>query len=274
MVDHSPLVELPIQYADFALWQREALQSERLAVQLTYWQKKLQGAPAVLELPADRPRPAVNSFRGAKRSFELSQQLTNALNELSRREGVTLFMTLLAAFKTLLWRYTGREDIVVGVPIAGRNRPEIEGLIRFFVNSLVLRTDLSGDPEFLQLLRRVRETTLEAYANQDVPFEQLVEALQPERSFSHTPLFQVMLTLQHAPPATLELDGLKRGKTVLDNQTSKFDLTIFALENDERLKFTFEYNTDLFDEARIERMAQHFEVLLDEHRGPSECAAQ
>lgn len=258
----SPLLELQVQYADFALWQREALESERVSPQLSYWQKKLEGVPAVLELPADRPRPAVTSFRGAKRSFELSTRLTNSLNELSRREGVTLFMTLLAAFKILLWRYTGHDDVVVGVPIAGRNRPEIEELIGFFVNSLVLRTDLSGDPEFLQLLRRVRETTLEGYANQDVPFEKLVEALQPERSFSHTPLFQVMLTLQHEAPATLELEGLKVEKIGLANETSKFDLTLFLVGDDERLKFTFEYNTDLFDGARIDRMARHFETLL------------
>ena len=258
----SPLGDLPVQYADFALWQREPRQSERFESQIGYWRKKLQGVPALLELPADKPRPAVSSFRGAKKSAELSQSLTSALTELSRREGVTLFMILTAAFKTLLWRYTGSHDLVVGVPVAGRNQPELEGLIGFFVNSVLLRTDLSGDPEFLQLLRRVRETTLEAFANQDVPFERLVEMLQPERSFSHSPLFQVMLTLQHERAGKLELNGLQVESVSLDNETSKFDLTIFALENDERLKLTFEYNTDLFDAERIERMAEHFQMLL------------
>ena len=258
----SPLVELPVQYADFAEWQRKSLESEYMENQLTYWRNKLEGAPAVLELPTDRPRPAIGTFRGLKKSTELSPSITKALNELSRREGVTLFMTLLAAFKTLLWRYTRHEDVIVGLPIAGRTRAEIEGLIGFFVNSLVLRTDLSGNPEFLQLLGRVRETTLEAYANQDLPFEKLVEALQPERSLSHTPLFQVALTFQNAPRARLELDGLKLESMGIENQTSKFDLTIFAAASEEGVSLTFEYNTDLFDDSRIERMMEHFKILL------------
>ena len=193
----SPLGELPIQYADFAVWQRNWLQGDVLQEQLDYWKQKLGGNPHPLELPTDRPRPAIQTFRGALESFELSEELSKALNDLSRSEDVTMFMTLLAAFKTLMYRYTGEEDILVGTPIANRNRVEIEGLIGFFVNTLVMRTDVSGNPSFKELLKRVREQSLEAYAHQDVPFEKLVEELQPERDMSAI-LFRALPVAEHA----------------------------------------------------------------------------
>ncbi len=203
----SPLAELPIQYVDFAAWQREWLQGEVLAEQLSYWKRQLAGAPPVLELPTDRPRPATQTYRGAQQCWVFDPQLLPALEQLSRQEGVTLFMTLLAAFQTLLYRYSGQEDIVVGTPIAGRQRLETEELIGLFVNTLVLRTDLSGNPTFRELLGRVREVTLGAYAHQDLPFEKLVEELNPQRNLSYAPLFQVMLVLQNAPQIPLSPTG-------------------------------------------------------------------
>ncbi|MFB3092706.1 MAG: condensation domain-containing protein, partial [Dehalococcoidia bacterium] len=191
----SPLPEIPIQYADFALWQRQWLQGEELESQLAYWKEQLDGIPPVLELPTDRPRPAVETFRGAQQFLLLPDALTRSLKALSQREEVTLFMTLLAAFQTLLHRYTGQDDILVGFPIANRNRAEIEGLIGFFVNTLVLRTDLSGEPTFRELLGRVREVALDAYTHQDLPFEKLVAELHPERDISRNPLFQVIFQL-------------------------------------------------------------------------------
>ena len=258
----SPLPELPIQYADFAVWQREWLQGGVLEEQLSYWKKQLSGAPAMLELPMDRPRPAVQTFQGARQSVLLPKSILKGLNELSRQEGVTLFMTLLAAFQTLLARYTNQEDIVVGSPIAYRNRAEIEGLIGFFVNTLVLRTDVSGDPSFRELLGRVREVALGAYAHQDMPFETLVEQLQPERSLSHAPLFQVMFVLQNAREE-LGLSNLTLSPLAVDNLTSKFDLTLFMWEESEGLRAVFEYNTDLSETATIKRMLAHFQTLLE-----------
>ncbi len=222
----SPLPELPIQYADFAVWQREWLAGEVLERQLSYWKGQLTGAPAVIDLPTDRPRPAVQSYRGAHQSMRLSRELTEKLKELSQREGATLFMTLLAAFQTLLMRYTSQEDIVIGSPIAGRNRAETENLIGFFINTLVLRTDLSGDPTFRELLGRVKELTFGAYEHQDVPFEKLVEELQPERSLSRNPLFQVMFTLLNAPGQSLELPGLTLRPLPADSGTSQFDVAL------------------------------------------------
>ncbi|KKK44340.1 hypothetical protein LCGC14_3167270, partial [marine sediment metagenome] len=204
----STLTELPIQYADFAHWQQQWLQGEVLETQLDYWKEQLVGGLPVLQLPTDRPRPAVQTFRGEKQSLLLPKELCETLKALSRREGVTLFMTLLAAFKTLLYRYTGQEDMVVGSPIAGRTRVEFEGLIGFFVNTLVLRTSLSGNPSFRELLGRVSDVTQGAYAHQDLPFEKLVEVLQPERSLSYSPLFQVMFVLMNAPQEALDLPGL------------------------------------------------------------------
>ncbi|HKG98722.1 MAG TPA: amino acid adenylation domain-containing protein, partial [Pyrinomonadaceae bacterium] len=217
----------------------------------------------MLELPKDRPRPLVQTFNGARHSVGLSEKTTAALKKLSRSEGVTLFMTVLAAYQTLLFRYTGQENIIVGTPVAGRSAAELENLIGFFVNTLPLRTTVSGSLSFHQLLARVRETSLEAFANQDLPFERLVEALQPERDLSRTPLFQVMFAFQNAPREIFHVSGLTFERRRIENHTSKSDLTVFATEAAEKLYFTFEYNTDLFERARIERMAEHFEVLLE-----------
>jgi amino acid adenylation domain-containing protein len=259
----SPLPELPIQYADFAHWQHQWLQGEVLETQLVYWQQQLAGAPAVLELPTDRPRPAVQTFRGASQSLALSKSLSQKLKTLSQRCGVTLFMTLLAAFQTLLYRYTGQDDICVGSPIANRNRSETEGLIGFFVNTLVLRTHLAGNLSFQELLERVREVALGAYAHQDLPFEQLVEALQPERSLSHQPLFQVMFALQNAPTEALELPGLTLSSLEIDTATAKFDLTLSMEDTPQGLMGSLEYSTDLFDATTISRMLEHLQTLLE-----------
>ena len=259
----SPLPDLSIQYADFAHWQRGWLQGDVLEAQFSYWKEQLGEEPPVLELPTDRPRPAIHSYRGKRQRLVLSKTLSESLNSLSRREGVTLFMTLLAAFVTLLYRYSGQEDIVVGSPIAGRTRVEIEGLIGFFVNTLVLRTDLSGNPTFLELLGRVRETALATNAHQDLPFEKLVEELQPERDLSMSPLFQVMFILQNAPGEALELPGLTLSPLEMDNETAKFDLTLSMIEGEGGLRGSIEYNTDLFEEATIERMLGHYETLLE-----------
>jgi len=246
--------ELPIQYADYAVWQREFLQGKVLETQLAYWQKQLENLPT-LQLPTDRPRPPVQSLRGAKHFFRLSKDLLSELKVLSRRESVSLFMTLLAAFQLLLHRYARQNDIVVGSPIAGRDRPELEGLIGLFANTLVFRTDLSGNPIFRELLGRVREVALAAYRHQDVPFEKLVEQVKPERNLSHSPLFQVMFALQNAPSAPPKLEGLTLTSVAVDSGTAKFDLTLSLREEDEELKGWLEYNTDLFDAATIHRMA-------------------
>ncbi|MBS9386559.1 MAG: amino acid adenylation domain-containing protein [Dolichospermum sp. BR01] len=262
---------LPIQYADFAIWQRQWLVGEVLQSQLSYWKQQLKDAPALLSLPTDRPRPAVQKFVGAYQEFALSLELTQGLMQLSQQQGVTLFMTLLAGFDTLLYRYTGQSDILVGTPIANRNHSEIEGLIGFFVNTLVMRTDLSADPSFSSLLGRVREMALSAYAHQDLPFEMLVEALQPQRNLSHTPLFQVAFVFQNAPNSQVELTGLTVSPLVVESTTAKFNLTL-AMENTGTsttlstgtgLVGVWEYNTDLFDSSTIERMASHFVTLLE-----------
>ena len=272
----SPLAELPLQYADFAHWQREWLQGEELETQLAYWQKHLGGTP-VLNLPSDRPKPTIQSYRGATQFLELPPSLSKALEKLSQQEGVTLFMTLLAAFQTLLYRYTQQEDIAVGSPIANRNRSEIEGLIGFFVNTLVLRTDLSGNPTFQELLDRVREITLGAYAHQDLPFEKLVEELHPERSLSRHPLFQVVFGFENAPMEALELPGLTVSSLNIDFKTTRFDLEFHLWqasegfrslwgerwEHGEGIRGVVVYNTDLFDEATITRMMGHFKTLLE-----------
>ncbi|WP_442941967.1 amino acid adenylation domain-containing protein [Nostoc sp.] len=267
----SPLALLPIQYADFAIWQRQWLQGEVLQSQLSYWQQQLKDAPALLSLPTDRPRPAEQTYHGTHQEFALSFELTNKLTKLSQEQGCTLFMTLLAAFDTLLYRYTGTEDILVGSPIANRDRSEIEGLIGFFVNTLVMRTDLADNPSFSELLLRVREMAMEAYTHQDLPFEMLVEALQPERDLSHTPLFQVMFVLQNAPTSELELTGLTVNQLLIKGTTSRFDLTLSmentptsaTLSTSTGLVGWWEYNTDLFDASTIERMTGHFVTLLE-----------
>jgi len=259
----SPLPELPIQYADFAIWQRKWLQGEVLQTQLNYWKQQLNGSLPILELPTDKPRPAIQSSNGATQQFQLSKSLAEKLNNLSKQEGVTLFMTLLAAFKVLLYRYTQQEDMIVGTPIANRNRTEIEGLIGFFVNTLVLRTSLSNHPTFRELLQQVREVTLGAYAHQDLPFERLVEELQPERNLSHNPLFQVMFILQNASTEVLHLPELTLEQLRAEKNTANFDLTLSLTETEAGLKGDLEYNTDIFDAARINRMLRHFQVLLE-----------
>lgn len=258
----SSLPKLPVQYADFAIWQRQWLQTVQSS-QMAYWKQQLGGNLPVLQLPTDRPRPAIQTFRGKKQPWQISKTLTEALKSLSQTEAVTLFMTLLAAFKTLLYRYTNQADILIGSPIANRNRKEIEDIIGFFVNTLVLRTDLSGNPSFKELLRRIREVTLDAYAHQDLPFEQLVEQLQPERNLSYTPLFQVMFVLQNAPMEVLKLPDLSLSLMEVEPETAMFDITVFLTETEQGLMGVFEYNSDLFDAATIERMQGHFQTLLE-----------
>jgi amino acid adenylation domain-containing protein len=261
--ESSPLPELPIQYLDFAVWQRKWLQGDVLDQQLAYWKEQLAGAPAILELPTDFPRPRELSYRGARQEFVLDARLTQALHMLSRREEVTPFMLLLAAWQVLLSRYSGQEDVLVGSPIAGRNRMELEGLIGCFLNTLVLRTDLSANPTFRDLLQRVREVTLGAYAHQDLPFEKLVEELRPERSLAHSPLFQVLFVLQKAAADLLELPGIVASDLSIDNPTAKFDLTLSLGERNGQLHGTLEYSTDLFQAKTIERLIGHFQVLLE-----------
>ncbi|TFI53961.1 amino acid adenylation domain-containing protein [Mastigocladus laminosus UU774] len=262
----SPLPELPIQYADFAIWQRQYLQGKILDNLLTYWKQKLSGSLPVLQLPIDYPRPAIQTFSGKRKTFFLSADLTEALKTLSRNEDATIFMTLLAAFKTLLYRYTGQDDIVVGSPIANRNQDGIEQLIGFFVNTLVLRTNCSGNPSFKELLRRVRETTLGAYAHQDMPFELLVDELQIQRNLSYTPLFQVMFVLHNAPISEVEMAGLTFGSVESGNNNLHvmFDLILHITETGGGIDVWLDYNTDLFEENTICQMASHLQTLLSE----------
>jgi amino acid adenylation domain-containing protein len=258
----SPLAALPIQYTDFAVWQRQWLSGEVIETQLNYWQQQLAGAPELLQLPTNRPRPRVQTYRGATQNFTLNTELTQKLQTFCVQSGTTLFMTLHAAFATLLYRYSGQSDILIGSPIANRNRSEIESLIGFFVNTLVLRTRLEDNPSFDSLLAQVREITLKAYEHQDVPFELVVEALQPERSLSHSPLFQVMFMLQNAPMGKLELPGVTLSELNQQSTIAKFDLTLSISETSQGLVGSWEYNTDLFDGSTIERMAVHFQNLL------------
>jgi amino acid adenylation domain-containing protein len=258
------LPELPVQYADYAVWQREWLSGEAFERQLAYWRSQLAGAPAVLELSTDFPRPQTQSHRGATERLLLSRQLVERLTLLSQQEGATLFMTLLAGFQLLLSRYTGQEDIVVGSPIANRTRSELEHLVGFFVNTLALRTDLSGDPSFRELLRRVRGVALGAYAHQDLPFEKLVEELQPDRIRDRNPFFQVMFALQNAPRARLTLPGITLRSLPRRTETSKFDLTLHMSQASQGLTAALEYNTDLFERGTIARMLGHLERLFDE----------
>lgn len=260
----SPLPELPIQYADYAVWQREWLRGDVLQSQLEFWKRRLAGAPPLLELPVDRPRPALQTTRGAHEPIHLTNELTTRLEALGQREGASLFMTLLAGFVALLSRYTGQDDICVGTPVANRPRPELERLIGFFVNTLVLRVDSGGDPTFLQLLARVKTTALEAFDHQDVPFEKLVEELPVKRRLSHSPLFQVMLVLQNAMREELKLPGLKLDIVNVETGTAKFDLLLNLMRTSEGLSGSLEYNTDLFDAETAGRMTEHFRVLLED----------
>ncbi|MEG4907051.1 amino acid adenylation domain-containing protein [Microcoleus sp. F8-C4] len=261
---HAPnLPKIHLQYVDFAVWQQQWLQGEVLESQLAYWQQKLAGMPALLELPADRPRPAVQSFRGETQVFTLNQDISEALVSLSQQQGVTLFMLLLTAFKVLLYRYTNQPDIVVGTPVANRQHSQIQGMIGFFVNSLVLRTDLSDNPTFLQLLKQVRQVVLEAYDHQNVPFDKLVEALHPERDLSYTPLFQIDFSLEHEPGATVTLKDVTINISEAGaNQTAKFDLSLSLQKTEQGLTGAFEYSTDLFDTTTLARMIEHWQTLL------------
>ncbi|TCP59170.1 amino acid adenylation domain-containing protein [Tumebacillus sp. BK434] len=265
----SALPELPVQYADYAVWQRDWLNGEGLTDQLTYWREQLQGPLPVLQLPTDRPRPAQQTFRGRSFSFEVPRGLSDELHKLCRQEGVTLYMLLLAAFNTLLSRYSGQQDILLGSPVANRTREEVEGLIGFFVNTLVLRTDLSGEPTFRELLARVKQTTLDAYAHQDVPFERLVEAVKPERSTSHATLVQAVFALLNTPGSALQVEGLKvempgmmLTRLGVQKESIDYDLVINMLDNENGLRGVFEYNTDLFDTETMQRMLRHFIALL------------
>ncbi|HEV2150064.1 MAG TPA: amino acid adenylation domain-containing protein [Longimicrobiaceae bacterium] len=260
----SPLAELPVQYADYAVWQREQLRGEILERQLAYWKERLAGAPEMLELPTDHSRPAVQTYRGTYERVQLPLELLERLQAVGRSEGATLFMVLLGAFQVLLSKYSGSEDVVVGSPIAGRTRGEVEGLIGFFVNTLVLRTDLSGDPGFRQVLHRVREATLGAYEHQDVPFERLVEELQPERSLSHSPLFQVLFVADGADGTAGGLSGLDVQGVGTENDTAKFDLSLYLAATPRGLAGGLNYSTDLFERSTIRRMLGHLERVLEQ----------
>jgi amino acid adenylation domain-containing protein/non-ribosomal peptide synthase protein (TIGR01720 family) len=258
----SPLPELPIQYADFAYWQRGWLRGETLERQLGYWRSQLADLP-VLELPIDRPRPPIFSYLGRSYSFELSKNLSHALEQLSQEENCTLFMTLLAGFEIVLHRYTGQDDIVVGTPIANRNRRELEPLIGFFVNILVMRGDLSGNPTHREMMRRVKATALAAFDHQDLPFEKLVEELQPERDLARNPLFQVIMQLHTNPMGNRREAAPSLSVVEVDRATVKFDLRVDFFQHAGGLRCTIEYSTDLFDRARIERLEQHLVLVYE-----------
>ncbi len=253
----SPLPELSVQYANFVYWQQNWLQSQALEHNLTYWKQQLGGNLPILKLPTDHPRPAIQTFRGEQQKFRLSKTLTQGIKQLSQQEEATLFMTLLATFQTLLYRYTSQEDILVGSPIANRNHQELDGLIGCFVNTLVLRTHLDGNPTFQELLARVRQVAIDAYTHQDLPFEKLVETLQPNRDLSYNPLFQVMFVLQNPQAESI-------WKTEeLETKTAKFDLLLSMRDSEKGLTGTLEYNTDLFNADTIARMIGHFQTLLE-----------
>ena len=256
------LLPLPVQYADFAVWQRNWLQGDLLAKQLEYWKQQLGSAPAVLELPADRSRPTVQTYNGADFTFAFSPVLSQSLKALCRQEGVTLFMVLLASYKVLLHRYTGQQEIVVGSPIANRQRKELEGLIGFFINMLAMRTVISGELTFREYLKRVREAALGAYAHQDLPFEYLVEQFQPERNLSQSPLVQVIFSFEAASPQTVEMPGLELSILDKENKAAKFDLSLYASDRGSEVVGTFEYNIDLFNRETVERMAGHLLTIL------------
>jgi amino acid adenylation domain-containing protein len=258
------LTDLTVQYADFAHCQREWLQGDVLATYLGYWKNKLGGELATLNLPTDRPRPAVQTHRSAIESLILPQNLVQKLKDLSRREGLTLFMTLLTAFKALLFRITGQEDIILGTPISGRNRSELEGLIGFFMNTIVMRTDLSGHPTFKELLGRVRETALGAYAHQEMPFEKLVEVLEPKRDLSRTPLFQVFFNHIRADENEIELKGLEVEVAGGIEREAMFDMTLYVWEKNDGIRLTALYNVDLFDDKRIAIMLEQYQSLLNQ----------
>jgi amino acid adenylation domain-containing protein len=261
--ESSPLPELEIQYADYAVWQRDWLSGDVLDQQLAYWQVQLTGAPTVLELPADNPRPPMQSYRGATQPLSFSRELTAKLQALSRREAATLYMTMLAAFEVLLYRYSGQQEMLIGMPIANRTRLQVEKLIGFFVNQLVVRGEVRGDQKFLELLKHVREVVLGAYTNQDVPFERVVEALNPERDMSRSPLFQVVFSWQNAPNSGLKLENIELSPVEIENKSVRYDIELVLWERDGQIVGTIGYNTDLFEAATIQRMGRHLNQLLE-----------
>jgi amino acid adenylation domain-containing protein len=262
--------ELEVQYADYAVWQREWLQGEALERQLGYWRETLAGSPQVLELPTDRPRPLMKSVRGGRETRVLRTEVAEGLRQLSQERGATLFMSLLAAFKVMLMRYSGQKDIVVGTPIAGRTKRELEGLIGFFVNTLVLRTSLEGDPSFVELLESVREVAIGAYTHQDLPFEKLVEELQPQRDLGRDPLLQVLFVLQNIPAEGLKLPGLQLRGIPAESNTAKYDLTLMIQESNGGLTATINYSTDLYEARTMRRMLEQYETLLESIVGDPE----
>jgi hypothetical protein len=259
----SPLDEIPVQYSDFAVWQRQWLESDGLKSQLSYWKARLGGNLPTLDIRADRPRPEIETFRGADEILLIPRALAGALNGLSAREHVTLFMTLVAAYKTLLYRHVGEDDVVVGTDLAGRSQAELEGLVGFFVNLLVLRSDLSGNPSFRDVLARVRETAMGAFAHSDVPFDRLVEELRPKRHRSRTPLFQMLFVMENVPLETLRLPGLTMTPMPSQADTARFDLALFVREQDDGIVAKWTYKTDLFDRSTIQRLANQYLALLE-----------
>ncbi|HEU4766139.1 MAG TPA: condensation domain-containing protein, partial [Pyrinomonadaceae bacterium] len=257
----SPLPEMAIQYKDYAVWQQQPFHQELFAQQLEYWKKQLAGLHPTIDL-STRPRPPVQSFRGSVEEFALPEKLSQSILELGQREGATLFMTLLTAFSVLLHRYTGRNDLVVGTDVANRNSSDTEGLIGFFINQLIVRAHTSGDPTFRELLRRLKDVALDGFANQELPFERLVAALQPERSLSYTPLFQVKLVVQNTPVEPIGLHGLTLEPFTVHNGTVGFDLILTVAESTNKLQGSLEYNTDIFDAAAIQRLLGHYETIL------------
>ncbi|MEP6149616.1 MAG: condensation domain-containing protein, partial [Nisaea sp.] len=256
------LPPLPVQYADFAAWQRSWLRGEVLEQQLSYWRQQLADAPPMLSLPTDRPRPAIQSFRGGSLRFTIDAVTRDRLKELSRTHNATLFMTLLTGFAALLYRYSGQDDIVIGSPIANRTNAQSEDLVGFFVNTLALRVRLSEHSDIPSLLDQVRQTALDAYAHQDLPFEHLVDELQPDRDLSRNPVFQVMMALQNMPLEQSDVEGLQLSPVHIDRRAALFDLVLDFWDVDDGLQGVIEYNRDLFDHQTVERMVGHFAVLL------------
>ncbi|MDP6151119.1 MAG: condensation domain-containing protein, partial [Gammaproteobacteria bacterium] len=256
------LEPLQLQLADYAAWQRNRVNGSEFERQLDYWKNQLRGAPALLELPTDRQRPSEQSYHGTHLRRLLPAKLSKALQAIAKEQNATLFMVLLTAFKIFLARYSGQDDIVVGTPIAGRQQTELEGLIGLFLNTLAMRTDVTGNPTFTELLKRVQATSLDAFAHQDIPFDRIVDALHPTRDMSHSPVYQVQFMLQNAPANGSPVEGLEFQHVEFDYGTSKFDLTLATAETEDGLAAEIEYCTDLFDEQSIERMLEHFEILL------------
>ena len=259
--ESAGLEELPIQYSDYAIWERGRPGSQAEG-QMQYWKERLSGSSQSIEMPTDRARPAVASYRGASKEIKIEESVSRGLKELSRREGATLYMAVLAGFKVLLHRYSGQEDIVVGTPVAGRLQRETEGLIGLFANTLVIRSKLRAESSYKELLKEVKEAVIEGYVNQEVAFEKLVEQMQPQRDLSRSPLFQVMFELQNEAKEAREFAGLEMRAMAIDTGTAKFDLLLSMTQREEALTGVLEYSTDLYDESTISRMVGHLETLF------------